>query len=66
MITADQVKEMRVALGESQVVFGARFGIDQSTAHRWETDGPPRRGPAQMALQKLQSELFPAREDAHS
>jgi len=57
MFDAVQIKEMRARLGESQVVFGARFGVDQSTVHRWETETPPKRGPALLALRALKSEL---------
>ncbi|MEY9703749.1 DNA-binding transcriptional regulator YiaG [Bradyrhizobium diazoefficiens] len=38
-------------VGESQAAFGARFDVDQSTVHRWETKGPPTRGPARRALE---------------
>lgn len=57
MFDAAQIKEMRVSLGESQVIFGARFGVDQSTVHRWETETPPKRGPALLALRSLHAEL---------
>ena len=57
MFTAAEIKEMRMALGESQTAFAQRFGIDQSTVHRWETDGPPRRGPALVALRALKEQM---------
>ena len=57
MFDAVQIKEMRASLGESQVFFAARFGVDQSTVHRWETDAPPKRGPALLALRSLRDEL---------
>ncbi|HEX7881677.1 MAG TPA: helix-turn-helix transcriptional regulator [Afipia sp.] len=47
---AQLIRKAREVAGESQAAFGARFGVDQSTIHRWETDGPPVRGPAKMAL----------------
>lgn len=47
---AQLIRKAREVAGESQAAFAARFGVDQSTVHRWETDGPPVRGPAKMAL----------------
>jgi transcriptional regulator with XRE-family HTH domain len=47
---AQLIRRARELVGESQAAFGARFGVDQSTAHRWETQGPPPRGPGRMAL----------------
>ena len=64
MLEAPQIKEMRTRLGESQVAFGARFGVDQSTVHRWETDTPPKRGPALLALRNLHAELSNKAEEA--
>lgn len=55
MCTASQIKETRVRLGESQAAFAERFGIDQSTLHRWETDGPPERGPARKMVELVLS-----------
>lgn len=60
MVEAAEIKEMREALGESQAVFGARFGVDQSTVDRWENK-PPKRGPALLALQRLRDELNSAK-----
>lgn len=57
MISAEQIKKARQSLGESQATFGARFGVDQSTVHRWETDAAPRRGPALLALKGLLADL---------
>jgi len=62
MVSADEVRKARAALKESQAAFGARFGIDQSTVHRWETDAPPKRGPALMALESLLAEVGQAAE----
>jgi transcriptional regulator with XRE-family HTH domain len=64
MITATDVKTARKKLGESQAVFGARFGVDQSTVHRWETKGVPgnRIGAARMAVESLLATL-PVRDD---
>ena len=53
MVTADELKAARLALGDSQEAFGSRFGVDQSTVHRWETEGPPMRGPARILISQL-------------
>ncbi|BCA04052.1 hypothetical protein BDHH15_46260 [Bradyrhizobium diazoefficiens] len=47
----DMIRRAREIVGESQAAFGARFDVDQSTVHRWETKGPPTRGPARRALE---------------
>jgi len=44
-------------LRESQTAFAERFGVDQSTVARWETDGLPKRGAARRAVEKLADEL---------
>lgn len=46
------IRKARETVGESQAAFGARFDVDQSTIHRWETEGPPARGPARKALER--------------
>ncbi len=60
------VKTIRESLGESQSAFGERFGVDQSTVHRWEKEGLPERGAARHAVENLINELRDclAREDA--
>ena len=67
-VTPDLIKSARVGLGESQAAFGQRFGVDQSTVHRWETDGPPERGAAGKAIERVLAELgaFPAAERARA
>lgn len=57
---AQLIRRARELTGESQATFGARFGVDQSTAHRWETEGPPSRGPGRMALQREVDAIFSA------
>ena len=50
MIEAADIKAAREALKESQAAFAARFGVDQSTVHRWETRGPPKRPLVQKVI----------------
>lgn len=54
---AHLIRQARERVGESQAAFGARFGVDQSTVHRWETNGPPSRGPARKALERELAEI---------
>lgn len=46
----DLIRKAREQVGESQAAFGGRFDVNQSTIARWETSGPPTRGPARKAL----------------
>jgi DNA-binding XRE family transcriptional regulator len=68
MVTGEQVKQARSRLGESQAAFGARFGVDQSTVHRWESEGVPERGTTKIAVEHvlsgLPAETAPATEAA--
>ena len=57
MVTADTIKQSRQRVGESQADFAKRFGVDQSTIHRWETQGPPRNGTASLIIKRVISEL---------
>lgn len=57
MVTASEIKTARENVKESQEAFGRRFGVDQSTVHRWENKGPPKRGPGQMAIERVLAEL---------
>jgi DNA-binding transcriptional regulator YiaG len=57
MPTSEQIKTARERLGETQAQFGARFGVDQSTVHRWETKGLPDYGPTRMVVERLLSSL---------
>jgi DNA-binding transcriptional regulator YiaG len=52
MVTSDSIKAARNKVGESQDAFGRRFGVHQSTVDRWETKGPPARGPGRMAIER--------------
>lgn len=55
--SAVKVKAAREQLGETQAAFAARFGVDQSTIHLWETRGIPNRGVARFALERLFDDL---------
>lgn len=57
MPTGSDVRAARDVMQESQAAFGARFGVDQSTIHRWETKGPPGRGPARIAIERVLADL---------
>lgn len=65
MITADRIRSARQSLGESQAAFGERFGVNQSTVDRWETNGAPTRGTARWAIERFLDEIQ-AREGAVS
>ena len=51
MVTAQQILNARNALGESQAAFAERFGVHQTTIHRWETSGPREGGAARKAIE---------------
>lgn len=55
--SAEMVRVAREKLGETQAVFAARFGVDQTTVHLWERNGLPRRGTARVAVERLLAEL---------
>jgi DNA-binding transcriptional regulator YiaG len=57
MITADDIRRARQRAGESQAEFAKRFRVNQSTLHRWETDGITARGTAELAIEHVLSEL---------
>lgn len=54
MWTGNDIKTARKQLGESQAAFGQRFGVDQSTIHRWEQNGPP----ASVIVQRVVAEFL--------
>ena len=60
-ITPAMVKAARERLGESQAAFAARFGVYQTTVHRWETEGVPSRGAAGKAIERMLAEIEGAR-----
>lgn len=51
-MTGEKIRQARERVGESQAAFGRRFGVDQSTVHRWENLGPPKSGAARKALER--------------
>ena len=57
MVTSDDLKRTREALGENQEAFGRHFGVDQSTIHRWEKGGIPTRGATAVAVDRVMLEL---------
>jgi DNA-binding transcriptional regulator YiaG len=54
---AQLIRNAREKVGESQVVFGARFGVHQSTVDRGEKNGAPDHGPARKALERELAEI---------
>lgn len=60
MVTSEDIRRARADLEESQADFGKRFGVDQSTIHRWETEGPPERGTAKIVIEQVLGILSPA------
>ena len=50
MITADTIRAARIAAKQSQAAFGIRLGVVQSTIHRWEAEGPPKRPLVQASI----------------
>lgn len=48
---ASEIKAMRLQLRETQATFAERFGVDQGTVSRWETEGPPFRGPGRKVIE---------------
>lgn len=52
-----KIETARKGLNETQAEFGRRFGVDQSTIHRWETQGVTDRGVTAMAVERILSEL---------
>jgi DNA-binding transcriptional regulator YiaG len=57
MISAYDIKKARIRLGESQHAFSKRFGVDQSTVHRWETRGLPEGGTSRLIVARMLAEL---------
>lgn len=56
-ISGDDLRAARERLGESQSQFGERFGVDQSTIHRWETAGISDRGTTKLAVERVLGDI---------
>jgi DNA-binding transcriptional regulator YiaG len=56
-ITGETLKAARAGVQESQTAFAARFGVDQATISRWETDGPPESGMAARLIERVLGDL---------
>lgn len=56
-ITGELLRATRARLGESQTTFAGRFGADQATISRWETEGPPERGVAAKLIERVLDDL---------
>lgn len=54
--TPADVLALRERLGVSQAAFAVYFGVNQSTVHRWESEGP-KSGVARVGLQRLKDDL---------
>lgn len=57
MVTAADIRATRARLDETQTEFARRFGVDRSTVACWEKAGPPGKGAAKMALQRMCDEV---------
>lgn len=62
MVTPQEIRDARAKVSESQEVFATRFGVDQSTVHRWETIGVPERGTTLMAVERVLADIEQAAE----
>lgn len=56
-ITGNALRLARERVRETQAVFAARFGVNQSTIHRWECEGPPETGTARKLIEQVMSAL---------
>lgn len=56
-MTGETIRTARERAGESQAQFAVRFGVNQSTIHRWETDGPPPGGPARKMIEQVVAQI---------
>lgn len=55
--THSPIYRARKKLGESQLEFAKRFGVDQSTIWYWENNGIPTHGMASMAIKQVLADL---------
>jgi transcriptional regulator with XRE-family HTH domain len=52
-----EIRAIRSALKETQTVFAARFGIDQTTLSRWETRGVPNDAITRFWVEKILQDM---------
>lgn len=45
-----EINSQRLRIGETQAEFAKHFGVNQSTIHRWETEGIPRTGRTRILI----------------
>lgn len=64
MITGEALRAVREGLGEKQGPFAARFGVNQATISRWETEGPPSSGMAAKLIERVLGEIEASRQAA--
>lgn len=62
-MTAADIRATRARLDETQKEFGQRLGVDRSTVACWEKSGPPNKGAARMALQRVVEEIAGGTDD---
>lgn len=56
-ITGDTIRAAREGLQETQAAFAERFGVNQSTVDRWESKGPPVKGAAGKAIERVLADV---------
>jgi transcriptional regulator with XRE-family HTH domain len=56
-IKNSEIRAIRSALQETQTVFAARFGIDQTTLSRWETRGVPNDAITRFWVEKVLQDM---------
>lgn len=57
MVSNEDIKAARLAVGESQSAFAKRFGVRQATLSRWETGVLVPQGPAKLIVERVLAEL---------
>lgn len=65
-LTGEQLRAIREGMKETQEEFGAHFGVDQSTVHRWETKGITDRGTTAVAIERILTDISPRAPETES
>lgn len=65
MVDPADIKRHRRRLGESQAEFAKRFGVNQSTVHRWETGDLPIKGIIELGVEAVLADLSVQASEAH-